>query len=126
MSNSIRRAARLKPCPWSNAAAVFDERDLLGGSRGLGRCGMRGLDAGQHRTWSTASLDQDREANRREHEYDGCPGSHLGQQIGGAPRTERSLRSLAAEGPCEVGTFALLEKNYPNQDEANNNVNRTD
>jgi hypothetical protein len=100
-------------------------RDLLGGGCRLGRSGMRGLDAGQHRMSSTASLDQDGKPNRGEHEYDGSPGSHLGQQVGGSARAKRSLRSLTAKGASEIGTLALLKKNDPNQDEANNNVNRT-
>jgi hypothetical protein len=33
---------------------------------------------------------------------------------------------LAAKGARKVGTLALLKKNDPNQDEANNNVNSTD
>src|ERR1700749_345729 len=64
---------------------------LLGGSCGLGRGGMCGLDARQHRTCSTASLDQDGEPNRGEHEYDGRPSGDLGQQVGSSAGAERSL-----------------------------------
>jgi hypothetical protein len=87
---------------------------------------MSSLNAGQYGAWSAGPLDQDGESDRGEHEYDRSPSGHLGQEIRGSAGTERSLGSLAAKGAREVGTLTLLEKNYPNQDEANNNVNSTD
>ena len=39
---------------------------------------------------------------------------------------ECGLRTPAAKGSGEISALTLLEKHDPNQDEANNNVNRTD
>ena len=71
-------------------------------------------------------LDQNREPDGGKHEDDSRPGGHLGQQVGCSAGTERGLRTLAAKGAGEVSALTLLEKNHPNQDEANDNVNGTD
>jgi hypothetical protein len=112
--------------------AVLQECPLLGWCRGLGRRrsfrrgGLRGLDAGKYRTPSAAPLDQHCESDGGEHEEDGGPGRHSGQKVGCSAGSEGGLRSLAAKGAGEVSTLALLEKNHPDQDDANDNVDGTD
>ena len=88
--------------------------------------GLRGLDAGKHRARAAAPLDQNCESDGGEHEDDGGPGRHFGQKVGCSAGSERGLRPLAAKGAGEVSTLTLLEKNHPDQDDANDNVDGTD
>ena len=73
---------------------------------------MVGVGAGEH----------DGEADGGEHEDDGRPGGELGEEIGGAARSEGGLRSLAAEGSGEVGGLALLKQNDTDEEERDDNV----
>jgi hypothetical protein len=86
---------------------------------------MRSLDAGQYGSGPNASLDQNRQSNRRKHKEDSSPGGHFSEQVGCSTRTERRLGPLTAESTREICALTLLEKNNPNQDKADNNVNRT-
>jgi hypothetical protein len=105
---------------------VASTADLLRRRRRLDGRGMGGLDARKHRARPAVPLDQNRKPDGGKHENNCRPCRHLGQQVGCSAGTERGLRTLAAKGSGEISALALLEKHYPNQDEANNNVNRTD
>ena len=72
---------------------------------------------------ATGAREQDGEADGGQHEDDRRVGSELGEEIGGAARSEGGLRSLATEGAREVGGFTLLQENYANEKETDDNVN---
>lgn len=92
---------------------------LLGGRRLAG--GVSG--AGEDGVIATGAREQDGKANRGEHEDDRRIGGELGEKVGCAARTEGGLRSLAAEGSREVGGLALLQEDYANEKETDDNVN---
>jgi hypothetical protein len=87
---------------------------------------LGGFNAREDRTATAAALDQDRKPDRGKHENNCRPGCHPGEEICGAAGPECRLRSLAAKRASQVGALALLEKNNPNQDKANNYVKRTE
>ena len=67
--------------------------------------------------------EQDGEGDGGEHEDDCRPGGELGEEVGCAARAEGGLRTLTAEGTGEVGGFALLEQDYANEEERDDDVN---
>jgi hypothetical protein len=63
-----------------------------------------------------------REGNGREHEQDGRPSGEFGKQVSCSAGSESGLRTLAAEGTGEIRRFALLDQNYTDKEQADNNV----
>ena len=57
------------------------------------------------------------------HEEHRAPCGELGEQVGRAARAKGRLRALAAEGPGEIGGFALLQQNNADQKQADDDVN---
>jgi hypothetical protein len=102
-------------------------------SRGtlLLRCGVcgrllvdgRGGRAFEHRASADVLADEDEQGDRGHGEDDGGPGGHAGEQIGGAARTECSLRSLTAEGAGEIGALALLQQDNRDHEDRDDDVN---
>jgi hypothetical protein len=91
----------------------------------FGRCGLAGGvgSAGEDGVVATGAREQDGEADGGQHEDDGRVGGELGEEIGCAARAEGGLGSLATEGAGEVGGLALLQEDYANEKETDDNVN---
>jgi hypothetical protein len=82
--------------------------------------------AGKDGVVATSAGEQNGEANGGEHEDDGRVGSELGEEVGCAARAEGCLRTLTAEGSGEIGGFALLEEDYADDEERDNDVKDND
>src|ERR1035438_3438696 len=94
---------------------------------GLGRCrDRRGLCALEYRVAAGGTNVEHGQANRREHKDDRRPSGEPRQYVGRGARTKGGLRTLAAEGACQVGRTALLEENNADQEEAHNHVQDDD
>src|ERR1700722_15713063 len=97
---------------------------------GLFLCGRRlaggVLCAGEDGVVAAGAGEQNGEANRGEHEDDGRVGGELGEEVGCAAWAEGCLRTLAAEGSCEVGGLALLEEDDADDEERDNDVEDND
>lgn len=85
-------------------------------------CALCGLDARKDGVVGARAREHDGETDRGDHEDDGCPGGHLGEEVGRAAGTEGRLRALSAEGSGEVGGFTLLEENDSDDEERNDDV----
>jgi hypothetical protein len=70
----------------------------------------------------TGARENNRETDGGEHEDDRRVGRELGEQIGRAAGTESGLRTGTTESAGEVGGLALLQQNYTDEEEANDNV----
>ena len=69
---------------------------------------------------------EDGQADGGEHEDDRRPGGEPGEHIGRGAGTEGGLRTLAAEGACQVGRAALLQEDDADEKEAHNDVQDDD
>ena len=87
---------------------------LLLGRRGL----ARGL-AGQNGVVAAAGMRKhDGQADCQNHEQHRSPTGQLRQQVGGAARTEGSLRALAAKCAGEIGRFSGLQQDNADEKQA--------
>lgn len=89
----------------------------------LGGCGLGRFGAGEDGVLAARAGQHDGQADRGEHEDDGGVGGELGEEVRGTAGTEGGLRTLSAEGSCEVGRLAGLEQHDADEEEANDNVN---
>ena len=66
--------------------------------------------------------EHDGEADGGEHEADGGPGGEFGEEVGGAARAEGGLGALTTKCSGEIGRFALLEEDYSDEEEGDDDV----
>src|ERR1035441_1170455 len=90
---------------------------------GFGGCGYRrGLRVLQHRVRDGGALVEDGQTEGGEHEDDRRPGGEPGEHVGRGAGAEGGLRTLAAEGACQVGRAALLQEDNADEKEAHKHV----
>ena len=71
---------------------------------------------------SVAARHEDGESYGGAGEENCRPGRKAGEEVGRATRSKGRLRSLATEGTGEVRALALLQQDYANQEERDDDV----
>jgi len=69
---------------------------------------------------------ENREADRREHEYDRGPGGEASEHVGRGAWPECGLGALATECAGKIGRAALLEQDYTDEEQAHDYVEGDD
>src|ERR1035441_2119916 len=88
-----------------------------------GRGDWGGLGALQHRVRAGGgALVEDGQTDGSAHEDDRRPGGEPGEDVGRGAGAESGLRTLAAEGACQVGRAALLQEDNADEKEAHKHV----
>ena len=87
------------------------------------RRGMLGWGSGEDGAVDVRAAQHHGERDGDHHEEHRAPCGELGEQVGRAARAKGRLRSLAAEGPGEIGGFALLQQHNSDQKQAYDDVN---
>jgi hypothetical protein len=83
---------------------------------------MRALDIFENRAGPAVALDQDCEADGRDHEDYRSPRGQFGEQVRRPAGAKGGLRSLAAKSSGQVRTLALLKEYDRDQEDADKNV----
>lgn len=89
-------------------------------------CGLGSLGSREYGVIGTGAGEHDGQSDRGEHEDYGRVGGELGEDVGGTTGTEGGLRALTAEGTGEVSGLALLEEDYSDEEEGDNDVKDND
>jgi len=85
---------------------------------------MGRFSAFKHRvSYAGCALHQGEQANGGEHESDSTPGGGLREDVGRSTWTEGSLRTLSTKSACQVRAFALLQQDYADKEDAEQNMN---
>ena len=85
--------------------------------------GVLGWRSGEDRAVDVRAAQHHGERDGDHHEEHGAPCGELGEQVGRAARAKGGLGALAAEGPGEIGGFALLQQHNKDQKDADDDVN---
>jgi hypothetical protein len=78
--------------------------------------------AGEDRAVRANAGQHDGKADGGEHEDDRGVGGQLGEEVGCAAWAEGCLRTLAAKGSGEIGRLTLLQEDYADDEEGDDNV----